>query len=64
MRIVFISSVKFLLGVLEQLQDMNLEIRDFPFPRSKEAISVSAAPRGASSGFKAANAFEMSFEVS
>lgn len=64
MRIVFISSVKFLLGMLEQRQDMNSEIRDFSFPRSKEAISVSAAPRGASSGFKTAKAFEMLCEVS
>jgi hypothetical protein len=64
MRMVFTSNVKFLLDVLEQLQNINLEIRDFPFPRSNEAVSGSAAPQGASSGFKAANAFEMLFEVS
>ena len=64
MRIVFISSVNFLLGILGQLQVMNSQIRDFSFPRSKEAISVSAAPRGASSGFKPAKAFEMLCEVS
>ena len=64
MRIVTIGSVKFSLSILDQIQYMNSEIRDFPFPRNNEAISVLAVARGASSGFKAAKAFEMLCEVS
>lgn len=50
-------------GFLEdKLRAMNIyssEIKDFPFPRSEEAISALAALRGASSGFLAAEAFEL-----
>ena len=35
------------------------EVGDFPFPRSYEAIRALATLRGAASGFKAAEAFEL-----
>ena len=34
-------------------------MKPFPFPRSKEAITAIASVRGASAGFKAAEAFEL-----
>jgi LmbE family N-acetylglucosaminyl deacetylase len=50
-------------GYLERkLQAMNIyssEMGEFPFPRSNEAILALASLRGASSGFKAAEAFEL-----
>jgi len=39
------------------------EVGDFPFPRSNQAISALATLRGASSGFKAAEAFELLREI-
>ena len=43
-----------------QLMDIyTSELEEFPFPRSHEAINALAAFRGASSGFKAAEAFEL-----
>ena len=39
------------------------EMQDFPFPRSKEAIVALATIRGASSGFKAAESFELLREI-
>jgi LmbE family N-acetylglucosaminyl deacetylase len=39
------------------------EIRDFPFPRSKEAITALATLRGVASGFKEAEAFELLREI-
>jgi len=39
------------------------EVRDFPFPRSDEAISALATLRGTNSGFKAAEAFELLREI-
>ena len=54
-------------GHLEnKLRAMNIyssEVSDFPFPRSNEAISALSAVRGASSGFKAAEAFELLREM-
>ena len=50
----------------EKIRAMNIyksEISDFPFPRSDEAILALAALRGASSGFKAAEAFELLREI-
>ena len=35
------------------------EVGEFPFPRSHEAIRALATLRGAASGFKAAEAFEL-----
>ena len=46
----------------EKLRAMDIyasEQGEFPFPRSHEAIQALAAMRGASSGFKAAEAFEL-----
>ena len=45
-----------------KLQAMNIyssEMGDFPFPRSNEAIRALSTLRGAASGFKAAEAFEL-----
>ena len=39
------------------------EIRDFPFPRSEEAILALSRIRGAQAGFKAAEAFQLLKEV-
>jgi LmbE family N-acetylglucosaminyl deacetylase len=54
-------------GQLEtKLRAMNIyssEIQNFPFPRSKEAIAALATLRGASSGFKEAEAFELLREL-
>lgn len=51
----------------EKLRAVNIyssEIQDFPFPRSNEAILALATLRGASSGFRAAEAFELLKESS
>ena len=50
----------------DKLRAMNVyssEVQDFPFPRSNEAISALATLRGASSGFRAAEAFELLREI-
>ena len=50
----------------EKLRALNIyssELDEFPFPRSREAIMALAAVRGASSGFKAAEAFELLKEI-
>ena len=39
------------------------EVGEFPFPRSNQAISALATLRGASSGFKEAEAFELLREI-
>ena len=39
------------------------EVEDFPFPRSNQAISALAILRGANSGFKEAEAFELLREI-
>jgi hypothetical protein len=39
------------------------EIGKFPFPRSNEAITALAKFRGSSSGFKAAEAFQLLREM-
>jgi LmbE family N-acetylglucosaminyl deacetylase len=60
---VFINIEEFL---DEKLRAMNIyasEIRNFPFPRSDEAVMALASLRGANSGFKAAEAFELLREV-
>lgn len=51
----------------EKLQAMNIYVSElgvFPFPRSHEAIRALATVRGAASGFKAAEAFELLREIS
>jgi len=51
----------------EKLQAMDIYVSElgvFPFPRSHEAIRALATLRGAASGFKAAEAFELLREIS
>ena len=51
----------------EKLQAMDIYVSElgvFPFPRSHEAIRALAILRGAASGFKAAEAFELLREIS
>jgi LmbE family N-acetylglucosaminyl deacetylase len=51
----------------EKLQAMNIYVSElgvFPFPRSHEAIRALATLRGAASGFRAAEAFELLREIS
>jgi LmbE family N-acetylglucosaminyl deacetylase len=46
----------------DKIRAMNIytsEVGEFPFPRSNEAIRALATLRGASSGFRAAEAFEL-----
>jgi LmbE family N-acetylglucosaminyl deacetylase len=50
----------------DKISAMNVyasEVREFPFPRSDEALSALATLRGANSGFKAAEAFELLREI-
>ena len=50
----------------QKLQAMSIytsEINNFPFPRSLEAVSALAALRGSTSGFRAAEAFELVKEM-
>jgi LmbE family N-acetylglucosaminyl deacetylase len=51
----------------EKLQAMDIYVSElgvFPFPRSHEAIRALATLRGAASGFRAAEAFELLREIS
>lgn len=51
---------------IEKLSAINIyqsELGEFPFPRSHEAITALARLRGAASGFKAAEAFELLREI-
>ena len=50
---------KYLEGKLKAMNVYKSELGDFPFPRSNEAITALAKYRGASSGFEAAECFEM-----
>lgn len=56
---VFINIEGQLAGKLQAMNTYSSEMGEFPFPRSNEAISALASLRGASSGFKAAEAFEL-----
>lgn len=56
---VFVNIEPFLNDKLRAMDIYTSEVGVFPFPRSKEAISALAALRGAASGFKAAEAFEL-----
>lgn len=60
---VFINIEEQLQNKLRALNIYSSELGEFPFPRSNEAISALAALRGASSGFKAAEAFELLREI-
>ena len=56
---VFVNIPTHLEKKLELLRIYASELGEFPFPRSHEAIQALATWRGASSGFKAAEAFEL-----
>lgn len=56
---VFVDIEPFLDDKLRAMDIYESELGVFPFPRSPEAIRALAALRGAASGFKAAEAFEL-----
>jgi len=56
---VFININPYLEDKLRALNVYSSEIAEFPFPRSNEAVRALAAIRGASSGFEAAEAFQL-----
>ncbi|MDB6059945.1 MAG: hypothetical protein JWM78_48 [Verrucomicrobiaceae bacterium] len=56
---VFVNIESFLDRKLQAMEVYKSELGEFPFPRSSEAIKALAAVRGAASGFKAAEAFEL-----
>ena len=56
---VFVNIEHYLDDKLRAMDIYASELGEFPFPRSHEAIQALATLRGASSGFKAAEAFEL-----
>ena len=56
---VFIDISSFLERKLELLKIYASELNDFPFPRSETTLKALAQLRGASAGFKAAEAFQL-----
>lgn len=56
---VFVDIEPYLKGKLQAMDIYASELGTFPFPRSHEAIRALATLRGAASGFKAAEAFEL-----
>jgi LmbE family N-acetylglucosaminyl deacetylase len=56
---VFINIEPYLDHILQAMNIYSSEMGNFPFPRSHEAIQALARIRGAVSGFKAAEAFEL-----
>lgn len=56
---VFIDIEAYLPVKLHAMNIYSSEMGDFPFPRSNEAIRALSTLRGAASGFKAAEAFEL-----
>jgi len=54
---IFVNIEGYLENKLRAMNIYSTEISDFPFPRSNEAIAALSALRGASSGFKEAEAF-------
>ncbi len=56
---VFVNIEPFLDDKLQAMKIYSSELGEFPFPRSYEAIRALATVRGAASGFKAAEAFEL-----
>lgn len=56
---VFVNIEPFLEGKLRALDIYASELGVFPFPRSHEAVQALATLRGAASGFKVAEAFEL-----
>ena len=61
---VFINIEPYLTDKLRAMDIYESELGEFPFPRSHEAIRALATLRGAASGFKAAEAFELLREIS
>jgi LmbE family N-acetylglucosaminyl deacetylase len=61
---VFVNIEPYLADKLRVMDIYELEIGEFPFPRSYEAIRALATLRGVASGFKAAEAFELLREIS
>ncbi|WP_320667174.1 PIG-L deacetylase family protein [Prochlorococcus sp. MIT 1307] len=55
----YIDISNFIDQKVEAMQIYQSELGEFPFPRSSQAIYALASYRGASSGFKAAEAFEI-----
>jgi N-acetylglucosamine malate deacetylase 1 len=55
----FVDITAFLERKLEIMAVYKSEMHDFPFPRSIEAIRALASLRGATSGFRAAEAFQL-----
>lgn len=60
---VFMNIEGHLEGKLRAMSIYSSEVGKFPFPRSNQAISAQAILRGASSGFKEAEAFELLREI-
>ena len=56
---VFVDIEQFVSKKMDVMNIYDSEVGEFPFPRSQEAILALAALRGAASGFKAAEAFEL-----
>lgn len=56
---VFVNIENFLDHKMQAMNIYESEMGNFPFPRSSEAIRGLAAVRGAASGFRAAEAFEL-----
>jgi len=56
---VFVDIEHFFIKKLQAIDIYVSEVGEFPFPRSHEAIQALATLRGAASGFKAAEAFEL-----
>ena len=56
---VFVDITHFFAKKLEALDIYASEVGEFPFPRSHEAIRALATLRGAASGYKSAEAFEL-----
>jgi N-acetylglucosamine malate deacetylase 1 len=56
---VFVAIEPYLADKLRAMDIYASELGEFPFPRSHEAIQALATLRGAASGFKAAEAFEL-----
>lgn len=56
---VFINVEPYMRDKLRAIDIYSSELGDFPFPRSHEAILALATLRGAASGFKSAEAFEL-----
>lgn len=60
---IFMNIEGYLENKLRAMGIYSSEVGEFPFPRSNEAISALATLRGASSGFKQAEAFELMREI-